>query len=113
MRRAPAQWIASPASDTPPTAGSADQHFAFRAVVTLTKTVKRATLYATGQDTVGAWVNVNGPISFAGTPNTIIGNAAGDRSVVVTISERFGKAILSIYMSILSPNQFSISLNFA
>ncbi len=57
VRRAPAQWIASPDSTTTPKTGTADQRFAFRAAVTLTKPVKSAALYATGRDTVGAWVN--------------------------------------------------------
>ncbi|MDR3736975.1 MAG: family 78 glycoside hydrolase catalytic domain [Acidobacteriaceae bacterium] len=57
VRHAPAQWIASPASATPPAADNANQHFAFRTTVTLAKPVKSAALYATAQDTVAAWVN--------------------------------------------------------
>ncbi len=57
VRHAPAEWIACPDSATPPKGEGETQRFAFRAVVTLAKPVKRAALYATGEDTVSAWVN--------------------------------------------------------
>src|SRR6266700_91941 len=57
VRRAKAQWIASPefkelAADKGP-----EQHFAYRGMAKLDKPVRSATLYATCQDTVSAWVN--------------------------------------------------------
>jgi len=57
VRNAPSEWIASP--DAKELAGekSAEQHFAYRATVTLGKPARRAILYATGEDTVSAWVN--------------------------------------------------------
>jgi alpha-L-rhamnosidase len=38
-------------------AEAAEEHVAYRSTVTVEKPVKRAVLYATGQDTVAAWVN--------------------------------------------------------
>jgi alpha-L-rhamnosidase len=63
VRQAPAAWIAypnqipKPAALTLPTGKPAEQHVAFRQSVTLTKPVHSATLYATAQDTVSAWIN--------------------------------------------------------
>ena len=57
VRHAPAKWIASPDAKALAAEKSEEQHFAYRASVTLAKPVRRATLYATGQDTVAAWVN--------------------------------------------------------
>jgi alpha-L-rhamnosidase len=63
VRHAPAVWIASPdqipmpAAQAVPTGIPAEQHVAFRHSVTLTKPVHSATLYATAQDTVSAWIN--------------------------------------------------------
>jgi alpha-L-rhamnosidase len=57
VRRAPAVWIASPDAKALVAEKGAEQHFAYRATVTLAKPVLRAALYATGQDTVAAWVN--------------------------------------------------------
>jgi len=57
VRHAPAKWIASPDAKTLASERSAEQHIDYRASVTLQKSVRRATLYATGQDTVAAWVN--------------------------------------------------------
>lgn len=57
VRHADAVWIASPDSSKPPSSDGANQHFAFRTSVALTKPVKHAVLYATAQDTVAAWVN--------------------------------------------------------
>jgi alpha-L-rhamnosidase len=63
VRNAPAIWIASPDqipipdTQTSPARKPAEQHVAFRQSVTLTKSVHSATLYATAQDTVSAWIN--------------------------------------------------------
>ncbi|MGA2534576.1 MAG: family 78 glycoside hydrolase catalytic domain [Terracidiphilus sp.] len=57
VRHAPAAWIASPDAKALADEKKDEQHFAYRQVVTLNKPVRSATLYATGQDTVAAWVN--------------------------------------------------------
>jgi alpha-L-rhamnosidase len=57
VRHAPAVWIASPEANALAAEKGTEQHFAYRATVTLAKPVRRASLYATGQDTVSAWVN--------------------------------------------------------
>jgi alpha-L-rhamnosidase len=57
VRHAPAVWIASPDAKAQGAEKAAEQHVAYRQRVMLSKTVRRATLYATGQDTVAAWVN--------------------------------------------------------
>ncbi|MDE3186384.1 MAG: family 78 glycoside hydrolase catalytic domain [Acidobacteriota bacterium] len=57
VRHAPAKWIANPDAKVLAAEKGVEQHFAYRASVTLGKPVRRATLYATGQDTVAAWVN--------------------------------------------------------
>jgi alpha-L-rhamnosidase len=56
-RHAQAAWIASPDADVLNAEKGSEQHIAYRQVVTLPKPVRRAALYATGQDTVSAWVN--------------------------------------------------------
>ena len=63
VRHAPAGWIASPDqipmpdAQASPAGKPAEQHVAFRQTVTVTKPVHSATLYATAQDTVSAWIN--------------------------------------------------------
>jgi alpha-L-rhamnosidase len=57
VRHAGAAWIVSPDAKTLAAEKSAEQRFAYRKTVTLAKPVRHATLYATGQDTVAAWVN--------------------------------------------------------
>ncbi len=57
VRHASAQWIANPDAKSPAIARDAEQRFAYRATITLPQAVKFAALYATGQDTVAAWVN--------------------------------------------------------
>jgi alpha-L-rhamnosidase len=57
VRHAPSAWIASPDAKALDDEKSSEQHTAYRQTVTLAKAVKRATLYATGQDTLSAWVN--------------------------------------------------------
>jgi alpha-L-rhamnosidase len=57
VRHAPAQWIASPEFKDLAAEKAPEQHFAYRATATLDKPVRDATLYATCQDTVSAWIN--------------------------------------------------------
>ena len=57
VRHAPADWIANPDAKSPTIAKDAEQRFAYRTTITLPQAVKFAALYATGQDTVAAWVN--------------------------------------------------------
>ncbi len=57
VRHAPAAWIASPEAKAQSAEKAAELDVAYRQRVTLSKTVRQATLYATGQDTVAAWVN--------------------------------------------------------
>jgi alpha-L-rhamnosidase len=57
VRHAPAVWIANPDAKSPAIAKDAEQRFAYRTTITLPQAVKFAALYATGQDTVAAWVN--------------------------------------------------------
>ena len=63
VRRAPAAWIASPDRIAKPEAQALpagkplEQHVAYRQTVTLAKPVLHATLYATAQDAVSAWIN--------------------------------------------------------
>jgi alpha-L-rhamnosidase len=57
VRNAPAEWIASPDPKAMTTAKDEESRIAYRSEVKLQKAVKTATLYATGQDTVAAWVN--------------------------------------------------------
>ena len=57
VRHAPAQWITNPDAKTLAAEKTAELHFAYRATVTLAKPVRRASLFATGRDTVAAWIN--------------------------------------------------------
>jgi alpha-L-rhamnosidase len=57
QRNAPADWIASPDAQALAAEKSTEQRFAYRATVTLAQPVRRAVLYATGQDTVSAWID--------------------------------------------------------
>jgi alpha-L-rhamnosidase len=57
VRNAPAKWIANPNATPLVVAQGGEQHFAYRTTVKLGKPVRQATLFATGQDTVAAWVN--------------------------------------------------------
>ncbi len=57
VRHASAAWIASPDAKTLAGEHGKEQHFAYRATVNLTQPAIFAALYATGQDTVSAWVN--------------------------------------------------------
>ncbi len=57
VRQAQAAWIANPDAKTPAVGNGAEQHFDYRATITLAKPLRFAALYATGQDTVSAWIN--------------------------------------------------------
>ena len=57
VRHARAQWITSPEFKEVATEKAPEQHFAYRGMATLNKPVRSATLYATCQDTVSAWIN--------------------------------------------------------
>ena len=55
VRKAPAVWVANP--DAVPGKPNSEQRFAYRTTVTVAKPLERAVLFATGEDTVAAWVN--------------------------------------------------------
>ncbi len=57
VRGAPAIWIANPEAAGLAAKNGDEQRFAYRTTVKLAKAVKGAALYATGEDTVSAWVN--------------------------------------------------------
>ncbi|MGD0347539.1 MAG: family 78 glycoside hydrolase catalytic domain [Terracidiphilus sp.] len=57
VRHAQAEWVANPDAKLPAIAKDAEQRFAYRTTIALPQAVKFAALYATGQDTVAAWVN--------------------------------------------------------
>ncbi|MGO8759759.1 MAG: family 78 glycoside hydrolase catalytic domain [Terracidiphilus sp.] len=57
VRQAPAEWIANPDAKSPELKGKNEQRFDYRTTVTLTKPVQFAALYATGQDSVAAWID--------------------------------------------------------
>jgi alpha-L-rhamnosidase len=63
VREAPAAWIAypnhiqMPAAQALPAGKPSELHIAYRQTVNVTKPVLHATLYATAQDTVSAWMN--------------------------------------------------------
>src|SRR5271157_4707530 len=57
VRHAAAAWITNPDARALAAENRREQHFAYRAAMNLDKPVLRAALYATGQDTVSAWIN--------------------------------------------------------
>lgn len=57
VRHASAEWIENAASAKELTQKTVPLHVAYRTAVRVGSGVQRAVLYATGQDTVGAWVN--------------------------------------------------------
>lgn len=57
VRSATSSWITNPDANALAQEKQKEQHFAYRTTVTLAKPVKSATLYATAQDTVSAWIN--------------------------------------------------------
>lgn len=57
VRNANAAWIANPDAKTLAPEKLPEEHFAYRATATIDGAVRNATLYATCEDTVSAWVN--------------------------------------------------------
>lgn len=57
VRHAEAQWIADPEYKTLAAEKSDKQRYAFRKVIVLAKPIRNAALFATGEDTVSAWLN--------------------------------------------------------
>ncbi|HUB00868.1 MAG TPA: family 78 glycoside hydrolase catalytic domain [Terracidiphilus sp.] len=57
VRHAGAQWIANPESHELAAEKKPEQQYAYRTTIQLTKPVKFAALYATGQDSVAAWID--------------------------------------------------------
>ena len=57
VRHADAQWIANPDAKSLNGDHAKEHHYMYRTTVKLTKPVRKATLYATGEDTVAGWVN--------------------------------------------------------
>jgi alpha-L-rhamnosidase len=57
VRSAKAEWIASPEAKTLEAEKQPEQHFDYRTATNLDGAVRSATLYATCQDTVSAWVD--------------------------------------------------------
>ncbi len=57
VRRAQAQWIYAPDAHSLAAEKAPEQRFAYRSTVHLNKHVRQAVLFATGQDTVSAWLN--------------------------------------------------------
>jgi alpha-L-rhamnosidase len=57
VRRARAQWIYDPDAHSLAAEKAPAQRFAYRSTVQLNKHVRQAVLFATGQDTVSAWLN--------------------------------------------------------
>jgi alpha-L-rhamnosidase len=57
VRHASAKWISSPDAEALIAEKKMPLKFEYRAAIRIDKPVKSATLYATGQDTVAAWIN--------------------------------------------------------
>jgi alpha-L-rhamnosidase len=59
VRKAPAQWIAN--ADVVPGTGkkNSEQVFGYRKTLSIDKPLEKAILFATGEDTISAWVNSN------------------------------------------------------
>lgn len=57
LRHADAVWITSPDAKSLAAEKGPEERFAYRTSVTLTKPVRFAEIFATGQDTVSAWIN--------------------------------------------------------
>ncbi len=57
VRNAPSVWIASPDAKALAKEKGAEQRFAYCTTVTLTGPVRKAILYAAGEDTVSAWMD--------------------------------------------------------
>ena len=57
VRQAPAEWVANPDATALASEKKPEQRYSYRKIIQLSKLVRHATLYATGQDSVSAWVN--------------------------------------------------------
>jgi alpha-L-rhamnosidase len=57
VRHANAAWVTSPDAQTLNTDKATEQRIAYRVTATMAGAVRHATLYATGEDTVAAWIN--------------------------------------------------------
>ena len=57
VRNALAKWIANPDAKSPAVGNGLEQRFDYRTTITLPQAVKYAALYATGRDTVSAWID--------------------------------------------------------
>src|SRR3984957_1913212 len=57
VRQAPAVWITNPDAKTSALGSGPEQRFDYRIAIQLSKPIKFAALYVTGQDTVSAWIN--------------------------------------------------------
>ncbi|HUN86469.1 MAG TPA: family 78 glycoside hydrolase catalytic domain [Terracidiphilus sp.] len=57
VRHAPAAWITSADAATLAADKSKEERVAYRTTIELPKSVRHATLYATGEDTVSGWIN--------------------------------------------------------
>ena len=68
VRRAAAVWIASPDAKVLAAEKGSQERFAYRTAVTLAKPVRLAAFYATGQDTVSAWINGEQVLTAAPLP---------------------------------------------
>jgi alpha-L-rhamnosidase len=68
VRHAQAAWIANPDAKALEAEKAPEQHFAFRKTLRLDKPIRHATLFATGQDTVSAWINGTQVLTAAPLP---------------------------------------------
>ena len=57
VRHATAVWVTNPDAGAVGVGSDVEKHFAFRQTIALAKPVAHAALFATGEDTVSAWVN--------------------------------------------------------
>ncbi|MGA9070312.1 MAG: family 78 glycoside hydrolase catalytic domain [Terracidiphilus sp.] len=68
VRHAPAVWITSPEPGVLTAGNTAEEHTVYRQTITLTKPVRSAAIFATGQDTVSAWINGSQLLKADGFP---------------------------------------------
>ncbi|HMG85954.1 MAG TPA: family 78 glycoside hydrolase catalytic domain [Terracidiphilus sp.] len=68
VRKAPAAWIANPDAVPGAAKPNSEQIFAYRKSLSIDKPVERAVLFATGEDTVSAWVNGDNVMTAAPYP---------------------------------------------
>jgi alpha-L-rhamnosidase len=68
VRKAPAVWVTNPDVAPGSAKPNSEQHFAYRTTVTIAKPLERAVLFATGEDTVAAWVNGKQVLTAAAFP---------------------------------------------